>query len=58
MEEATGGVAAESSIGTWTELTTSKAYVEKLKATVFEITILYLWQKGGGIGPVLYSNVI
>jgi len=37
MEEATGGVAAESSIGTWTELTTSKAYVEKLKATVFEI---------------------
>jgi ribulose-bisphosphate carboxylase large chain len=37
MEEAAGGVAAESSIGTWTELTTSKSYVEKLKATVFEI---------------------
>lgn len=34
---AAGGVAAESSIGTWTELTTVKPYVEKLHATVFEI---------------------
>jgi len=34
---AAGGVAAESSIGTWTELTTIKPYVEKLHATVFEI---------------------
>jgi ribulose-bisphosphate carboxylase large chain len=34
---ATGGVAAESSVGTWTELTTLKPYVEKLHATVFEI---------------------
>ena len=37
IEEAAGGVAAESSIGTWTELTTVKPYVEKLCATVFEI---------------------
>ena len=35
--EAAGGVAAESSIGTWTELTTEKAYVEKLAAHVFNI---------------------
>jgi len=32
---AAGGIAAESSIGTWTELTTVKPYVEKLHATVF-----------------------
>jgi ribulose-bisphosphate carboxylase large chain len=32
-----GGVAAESSIGTWTELTTMKAYVKKLHAIVFDI---------------------
>jgi ribulose-bisphosphate carboxylase large chain len=37
MNEAVGGVAAESSIGTWTELTTAKAYVEKLAAHVFNI---------------------
>lgn len=37
MKEATGGVAAESSVGTWTELTTAKPYVEKLAATVFNI---------------------
>ena len=37
MEEAAGGVAAESSIGTWTELTTVKPYVEKLAAHVFKI---------------------
>jgi ribulose-bisphosphate carboxylase large chain len=37
MNEATGGVAAESSIGTWTELTTVKPYVEKLAARVFSI---------------------
>ncbi len=35
--EAAGGVAAESSIGTWTELTTIKPYVEKLAARVFSI---------------------
>jgi ribulose-bisphosphate carboxylase large chain len=32
-----GGVAAESSIGTWTELTTEKPYMEKLAAKVFAI---------------------
>lgn len=37
IEEAAGGVAAESSIGTWTELTTVKPYVEKLAACVFSI---------------------
>jgi ribulose-bisphosphate carboxylase large chain len=37
MSEAAGGVAAESSIGTWTELTTIKPYVEKLAAHVFNI---------------------
>ncbi|MFP3985052.1 MAG: type III ribulose-bisphosphate carboxylase [Candidatus Bathyarchaeia archaeon] len=37
IKVAAGGVAAESSIGTWTELTTVKPYVEKLHATVFEI---------------------
>ncbi len=35
--EAAGGVAAESSIGTWTELTTTKPYVENLAARVFSI---------------------
>jgi ribulose-bisphosphate carboxylase large chain len=35
--EAAGGVAAESSVGTWTELTTIKPYVEKLAACVFNI---------------------
>jgi len=34
---AAGGVAAESSIGTWTELKTLKGYVERLRARVFEI---------------------
>jgi len=37
MKEAAGGVAAESSIGTWTELTTIKPYVERLAARVFSI---------------------
>jgi len=37
MNEAAGGVASESSIGTWTELTTIKPYVEKLAARVFSI---------------------
>jgi ribulose-bisphosphate carboxylase large chain len=32
-----GGIAAESSIGTWTELTTTKPYMEKLAATVFQM---------------------
>jgi ribulose-bisphosphate carboxylase large chain len=37
LKEAAGGVAAESSVGTWTELTTTKPYVEKLAARVFDI---------------------
>ena len=37
LKEAAGGVAAESSVGTWTELTTIKPYVEKLAAHVFTI---------------------
>jgi len=37
MKEAAGGVAAESSIGTWTELTTVKPYVAKLAAHAFSI---------------------
>lgn len=35
LKEAAGGVAAESSVGTWTELTTERAYVRKLAAHVF-----------------------
>jgi ribulose-bisphosphate carboxylase large chain len=37
LKEAAGGVAAESSVGTWTELTTIKPYMEKLAAHVFSI---------------------
>ncbi len=37
LSEAAGGVAAESSVGTWTELTTVKPYVERLAARVFSI---------------------
>lgn len=37
LKEAAGGVAAESSIGTWTELTTDKPYVKQLASHVFNI---------------------
>ena len=37
LQEAAGGVAAESSVGTWTELTTEKPYVKRLAAQVFDI---------------------
>jgi ribulose-bisphosphate carboxylase large chain len=37
IKEAAGGVAAESSVGTWTELTTEKPYVAKLAAHVYSI---------------------
>ena len=37
FDVAAGAVAAESSVGTWTELTTMRSYVEKLHATVYEI---------------------
>nr|VDD88727.1 RuBisCO long chain, Form III-b [uncultured archaeon] len=37
LKEAAGGGAAESSVGTWTELTTEKPYVKKLAAHVYSI---------------------
>jgi len=37
LKEAAGGVAAESSVGTWTELSTEKPYVERLAAHVYSI---------------------
>lgn len=37
LKEAAGGVAAESSVGTWTALTTEKPYVKKLAAHVYRI---------------------
>jgi len=37
LKRAAGAVAAESSIGTWIETTTTKPYVERLAATVFVI---------------------
>ncbi len=37
LEEAAGGVAAESSVGTWTELTTEKPYVKNLAAHVYSL---------------------
>jgi ribulose-bisphosphate carboxylase large chain len=37
LKEAAGGVAAESSIGTWTELTTAEPYVARLAAHVFSV---------------------
>ena len=37
IKEAAGGIAAESSIGTWTELKTVKSYINELAAHVFSI---------------------
>lgn len=37
MKEVAEAIAAESSIGTWTETTTMKSYVERLAAKVFEM---------------------
>ncbi|MGA3289106.1 MAG: type III ribulose-bisphosphate carboxylase [Candidatus Bathyarchaeia archaeon] len=37
LKEAAGSVAAESSVGTWTELTTEQPYVTRLAAHVFNI---------------------
>lgn len=48
LKEAAGGVAAESSVGTWTELTTLKPYVEDLAAHVFSIM--------GNNFQIAYSN--
>jgi ribulose-bisphosphate carboxylase large chain len=38
LKEAAGAIAAESSIGTWTELTTSQPYMRRLSAHVFALT--------------------
>jgi len=48
MKEAAGGVAAESSVGTWTELTTVKPYIDKLAARVFNIE--------GSIAKIVYPQ--
>jgi ribulose-bisphosphate carboxylase large chain len=37
LQEAAGGVAAESSIGTWTELSTEQPYMARLAAHVFSV---------------------
>lgn len=37
IDKVSGGVAAESSIGTWTDTSTMKSYMEKLAAKVFSI---------------------
>lgn len=37
LRHAAGGVAAESSIGTWTDISTMRSYVERMAATVFNI---------------------
>src|SRR5665811_2210354 len=37
IKEAAGGVAAESSVGTWTELTTERPYINRLAAHVYSI---------------------
>ena len=37
LKEAAGGVAAESSVGTWTQLTTEQPYVARLAAHVYSI---------------------
>ncbi len=37
LKEAAGAIAAESSVGTWTELSTEKPYVTHLAAHVFSI---------------------
>jgi ribulose-bisphosphate carboxylase large chain len=39
FEEAASAVAAESSVGTWTDISTAKAYVKKYAATVFSMDV-------------------
>ena len=48
LREAAGGVAAESSVGTWTELTTEQPYVKRLAAHVFDVE--------GGIVKIAYPK--
>ena len=63
IEEAAGAVAAESSVGTWTELTTVKPHVEELAAHVFSIegnTARIAYPAGlfeGGNMPNILSSV-
>jgi ribulose-bisphosphate carboxylase large chain len=47
FKEAAGAIAAESSVGTWTEISTVKPYVEKLAAHVFKLE--------GNIASIAYS---
>jgi ribulose-bisphosphate carboxylase large chain len=47
LKEAAGAVAAESSVGTWTEIGTVKPYVEKLAAHVFKLE--------GDVASIAYS---
>jgi ribulose-bisphosphate carboxylase large chain len=47
LQEAAGAIAAESSIGTWTELTTVKPYVLKLAAKVYSLE--------GNIAKIAYT---
>ena len=50
LDFAAGGIAAESSIGTWTEISTYKSYVRRLAAKVFSIK-----RKGkGAIARIAY----
>ncbi len=48
LKEAAGGVAAESSVGTWTELTTEQPYVKRLAAHVYDID--------GSVVKIAYPN--
>jgi ribulose-bisphosphate carboxylase large chain len=48
LREAAGGVAAESSVGTWTELTTEQPYIKSLAARVFSVE--------GGIVKIAYPK--
>ena len=48
LREAAGGVAAESSVGTWTELTTEQPYIKRLAARVFSVE--------GGIVKIAYPK--
>ena len=50
LKEAAGAIAAESSVGTWTELTTEKPYVLKLAAHVFRLE--------GNVAKIAYPGVL
>jgi ribulose-bisphosphate carboxylase large chain len=52
LQETAGGVAAESSTGTWVEVGTRKSYVKRLDATVFSIKK----QKAGAVIKIFYPS--